>query len=338
MNISAARLHAFVVTSLTALDVPAADAAVVADSYVEAELKGQSGHGVIRLPFVLKRLSSGLIDPRPAMRIVSESGSAALLDGGNGLGPVVGTRAIGIAFAKARATGVGLCTSRRSNHLGAVGFYVQRVAAEGLIALGFSNTPPAMAPPGGVESVLGTNPIAAAFPTEDEPVIVDLATSQVARGRILKAAQAHEPIPPDWAVDSEGNVTTDPAAALKGSLRPLGGAKGFALALVVESLSGVLSGSAVGPQVGGTYLQSDSESDVGHTFVVIDPAVFSIGFAARMGELAGVIRAVKPLDPDKPVRLPGDRRRAEFATRMRDGIELPDHVVKELESATGDAL
>ncbi len=315
MKISAERLHEFISASLIELKVPAGDAAIVADSFVEAELEGQSGHGVIRLPFLLERLKSGLIDPHPPVQVVTESASAALLDGGNGLGPVVGVKALGIAVAKARDTGVGLCAVRRSNHLGAVGFYVQRAAREGLIALGFGNTPPAMAPPGGAMAVLGTNPIAAAFPT-----------------------RADEAIPADWALDAQGRATTDAAAAIMGSLRPLGGAKGFALALVVEALSGVLAGAAIGPGVGGTYLHTDKESNLGHSFLVIDPAALGSGFEDRMTGLADVIRGVEPLDPDQPVRIPGDRRRAESEARMRDGIVLPDHIVHDIEAAAARAL
>jgi LDH2 family malate/lactate/ureidoglycolate dehydrogenase len=332
------RLHRFITETLRDLDVPAGDASVVADSLVEAELEGQSGHGAIRFPFVLSRLKAGLISPRPAMRIMNESPAAALLDGGNGLGPVVGMRALAIAEAKARTQGVGVCAVRRSNHLGSVGFYVSKAAANGVIAFGFGNTPPAMAPPGGATPVLGTNPIAAAFPTRGEPMVVDLATSQVARGRILKAAHIGEAIPAGWALDSKGKDTTDPDQALKGSLKPLGGAKGFALALIVEALSGVLAGAAVGPDVGGTYINTDRESNLGLCFLVIDPAALDAGFAERMTALADVIRAVEPLDARAPVRVPGDRRRLESAARRADGIELADQLVSDLESAGGRRL
>jgi LDH2 family malate/lactate/ureidoglycolate dehydrogenase len=332
------RLHRFMTESLQDLDVTAGDASVVADSLVDAELEGQSGHGAIRFPFILERLKAGLISPRPTMRIVNESPAAALLDGGNGLGPVVGMRALGIAEAKARIQGVGLCAVRRSNHLGSVGFYVSKAAANGLIAFGFGNTPPAMAPPGGATPILGTNPIAAAFPTTGAPVVVDLATSQVARGRILKAAKTGETIPAGWAIDSKGSDTTDPDQALKGSLKPLGGAKGFALALIVEALSGVLAGAAVGPDVGGTYINSDRESNLGLCFLVIDPASLDAGFAERMTALADVIRAVEPLDGKAPVRVPGDRRRIESAARRADGIELSDQLVSDLETARGRKL
>ena len=338
MKVAPGRLHRFITESLRELDVAAGDASVVADSLVEAELEGQSGHGAIRFPFVLERLKAGWISPRPTMRIVNESPAGALLDGGNGLGPVVGMRALGIAAAKARTQGVGLCAVRRSNHVGSFGFYVSKAAADGLIAIGFGNTPPAMAPPGSATPILGTNPVAAAFPTSGAPVVVDLATSQVARGRILKASKSGQTIPAGWAIDSEGNDTTDPNQALKGSLKPLGGAKGFALALIVEALSGVLAGAAVGPDVGGTYINSDRESNLGLCFMVIDPAAFDAAFPERMAALADVIRDVEPLDRNAPVRVPGDRRHTESAARREDGIELPDQLVRDLETAGGRKL
>lgn len=335
MKVQLDRLHAFVATSLAQLDVPEADAALVADSLVDAEATGQSGHGLIRLPFLLSRLKAGLIQPRPAMLVVQETSASALLDGGNGLGPVVGTRAIAIAVTKARGAGAGVCAVRRSNHLGAMGFYVDRAARDGVIALGFSNTPPAMAPPGAKLPFLGTNPIAAAFPTLDSPVVIDLATSQVARGRILKAARLGEAIPSGWGLDATGRSTTDPAEAINGSLAPLGGAKGFALATMVEALTGVLAGAAVGPQVGGTYLNSDRESEVGHCFVAIDAEAIAPGFAGRMTALAQAIRSLEPIDAQRPVRVSGDRRLREANARRADGVELADDLVAELEQATG---
>jgi len=332
------RLHRFITESLVDLDVAPDDASIVAESLVEAELEGQSGHGAIRFPFVLSRLRAGLIDPHPIMRVISNSPAAALLDGGNGLGPVVGMRALAIAQEKARAEGIGLCAARRSNHLGSVGFYVNIAAMNGMIALGFGNTPPAMAPPGGATPILGTNPIAAAFPTRDAPVVVDLATSQVARGRILKAARNGESMPAGWGIDASGNETTNPDEALKGSLVPLGGAKGFALALMVEALSGVLAGAAVGPEVGGTYVNSDKESNLGLCFIVIDPGAIDAGFREQMTALAEVIRALEPLDPAHPIRVPGDRRRLESAARRTAGIDLADRLVSDLEKAGGRKL
>jgi LDH2 family malate/lactate/ureidoglycolate dehydrogenase len=321
------QLRRLAVEALTGLDVPSADAEVVAESLIEAELEGQSSHGLMRLPFLLDRLREGRINPRPAFVVGGSGPAVATLDADNGLGPVAGVRAVSLAVERAAALGIGLAGVRRSNHLGSLGFYLRRFTAARMIGLAFTNTPPAMPPPGALTPYLGTNPIAAGFPTSGEPVLVDMATSQVARGRILKAARMDEPIPEGWAVDAEGLPTTDPAAAIEGSLLPLGGDKGFALALLVEVLSGVLSGAGVGPEVGGTFAVSEAESNVGHCFVAIDPEALLPGFGGRMDRLAADVRRLGG-------RAPGDRRHAERSARLVEGIELSDELVAELRART----
>lgn len=320
---AAQSLRQLAADALSARDVPSADAVLVADSLVDAELEGQASHGFIRLPFVLARLRVGLINPRPSMRLTRGRAAVAVLDADNCLGPVAGMRAVEAATEQALAVGAGVVAVRRSNHLGSLGFYLRRFTASRVIGLAFTNTPPAMPPPGGRTPYLGTNPIAAGFPTSGEPVIVDLATSQVARGRILKAAQVGEQIPEGWALDAVGQPTRDPEAAIEGSLLPLGGHKGFALALLVEVLSGVLSAAGVGPEVSGTFVESDRESNVGHCVVAIDPAPLVPGFAERMDRLTEDIRRLGG-------RVPGDRRHSERARRLTEGIDLSDELVEEL--------
>ena len=322
------RLLGYAAGALSDLGVPEADAALVAESLVEAELHGQPTHGLSRLPFVLGRLRAGLINPRPSMRVLRERAAAVLLDADNGLGPLAGVRAVELATAGARAAGARVVAVRRGNHLGSLGFYLRRCTAEGMVGLAFTNTPPAMTPPGGRLPYLGTNPIAAGFPTSADPVIVDTATSQVARGHILKAARVGEPIPEGWAVDVEGQPTTDPEAAIAGSLLPLGGDKGFALALLVEVLSAVLSDAAIGPEVGGTFAASDRESNVGHCFLAIDPAALAPGFTRRMDRMAADLRRLGG-------RAPGDRRHAQRERLLAEGIELPAELVAELAAIVG---
>jgi (2R)-3-sulfolactate dehydrogenase (NADP+) len=322
------RLLGFAAAALADLGVPGEDAALVAESLVEAELQGQPAHGLLRLPFLLDRLRAGLINPRPTFRVSGDRPAAALLDADNALGPVAGVRAIDLAAERARLAGAGVVAVRRGNHLGSLGFYLRRCAGGGLVGLAFTNTPPAMPPPGTSTAYLGTNPIAAGFPAAGEPVLVDMATSQVARGHVLRAARLGEPIPEGWAVDAEGRPTTDPAAAIDGSLLPLGGHKGFALALLVEVLSGVLAGAAVGPEVSGTFTPSDRESNVGHCFLALDPEALAPGFAARMQRVADELRRMGG-------RAPGDRRHAERSRRSAEGIELAPELVADLEARTG---
>lgn len=307
--------------------VPAADADLTAETLVDAELQGQASQGLIRFPPMLKRLRSGGINPAPQM---TEHGTGAVrvLDAGNALGQVAGARALDLAVRLAREYGTGLAGVRASNHLGALDFHVRRAAAQGLIAIAFSNTPPAMAPPGTATRYLGTNPIAGAFPTETEPIVVDMGTSQVARGRVLEAQRAGRPIPEGWAVDAEGRPTTDPTAGLGGAMVPMGGDKGFALALLVELLAAALPAAAIGPQVGDRF---KAPTNFGHAFWAIDPDAAAPGFAARAQGLADDLRGLG-------ARVPGDRGRDERARREREGIEVPDHLLAELEAALGSSL
>lgn len=319
------------------LGVPASDAGLAALALVDAELEAQPGHGLARLPFMVRKLKHRTIEPRPVMSIVSSRGSAALLDAGNGLGAVAAHRAMDIAIERARRFAIGACAVRNSNHLGAASFYVEQAAAAGMIGLAFSNSPPALAPPGGRKPFLGTNPIAAAFPTGSGTVVVDMATSQVARGRVLAARRRGESIPEGWALDADGRPTTDPVAAIEGSMVPLGGAKGFALALMVEAITGVLTAGGAGPEVGGTYVDADRPSRVSHLLVAMQPGEFAPGFADRMAGLAGAIRESEPIDAGRPVRVPGDRRHAERARALLEGVDLPDELVSELNGLTGEA-
>lgn len=329
---SSDRLQQFARDCLRACSVGDGDAELVAASVVEAELEGQASHGLIRLPMYCRRLRSGLIDPAASPVVVREMAAVATLDARNCLGPVSARRAVELAVAKAAGAGAGICAVRNGNHLGALAFHLREPARRsGFLLLGFSNSSPGLAPPGGKRPLLGTNPIAAAVPVAGEdPVVIDMATSQVARGRVMKALHLGQSIPSDWAVDSGGRPTADPAAALEGWMQPMGGPKGFALALLVEALTGVLADSGVGPEVGGNYVQTDRESRVGHCFIALDPSAFGDGFAERMGRLVADIRAVEPVDPSQPVRVPGDRRRLERLKLERDGVQLAPPVVVEL--------
>jgi LDH2 family malate/lactate/ureidoglycolate dehydrogenase len=336
MKVDPDRLEAFISRLLERLGVPAEDAGTVAACLVEADLEGQASHGTVRLPLYVRRVRDGLIAAAPHLQVLQERGAVALLDAGNALGPVGGARGMGIAVEKAKSEGVGVCSVRGSNHLGALSFYVRMATDAGMIGVALSNTPPAMAPPGGREPYLGTNPIAAGVPTSGPAVVIDMATSQVARGSVLKALREGKPIPQEWAIDAEGRATTDPQAALAGSLTPLGGAKGFALALLVEVFAAVLSGSAVGPEVAGTFVDSDRPSNVGHFFLALDPEAFGPGFSQRTDRLASALRAIQPVDPERPVRLPGDRRLKEREVRERQGLEVPDDLLSELRQIAGE--
>lgn len=329
-------LERLIVDLLVALGVSREDSGLVANTLLDAELEDRSSHGLSRLPLYVNRLRTGLLDPRPRIEVVTRAGAAVLLDGGNGLGPVVGKRAMELAMSVSDEFGVGLCSVRNSNHLGSLSYFVKLAATHGYVGVCLSNGPPAVAAPGSSKAVLGTNPIAAGLPTTGDPVVVDMATTQVARGRVAVAAAASEAIPIGWGVDEEGRDTTDPSAVLRGSLSPLGGAKGFALALLVESLTGVLAGAGVGPEVSGTAMASDRPSNVGHLMLAIAPDTFAPGFRQRMSRLGSLIRRTPPATPGARMRMPGDERRAHRQSRSLAGIHLPEGLIRELNQIAGE--
>lgn len=334
--IAPGRLRTFTIACYTSLGVSPEDAAVAAQCIVDADLEGQGSHGMLRLPFYARRIAAGQISAKPQMQVLNRRSASALLEAGNGLGPVAGLRGMDIACDLAADAGAGLCAVRGGNHLGLMSFYVSHGARRGFLALAFSNTPPGVAPPGGRRPLLGTNPIAAAIPTSGPPVVIDMATTQVARGRVLKASLTGQSIPPGWALDSKGHVTTDAKAALAGSMISLGGAKGFTLALLVEILTGVLAGAGVSHEVGGTFVASERPSNVGHSFLAIDPTAFAEGFTARVEMLCELIRTSQPADPAVPVRVPGDRRHRLRAEAEVRGVEVGDELLGELDKLAAE--
>jgi LDH2 family malate/lactate/ureidoglycolate dehydrogenase len=328
---TADRLHACATGALSRQGVPADDARAIATSLVEAELEGQTTLGLQRLPVLLDRLLQGLVDPNPTFVLSGEREAVAVLDAGNAFGAVAGLRAVDLAVERARRSGIGLVAVRRSNHLGTISFYLRRLADQGVIGLVFSNTPPALAPPGSSIPYLGTNPIGAGVPTSGEPVLLDMAISQLSGGNVLKAAPLAGPVPEGWAVSPEGHGGAAAAVAAPATPTSVGGDKAFALALLVEVLAGVLSGAAIGPEVGRVDPPLDRESDVGHCFLAIDPAAAIPDFVGRMDQVVADLRRLSG-------RAPGDRRHADRQRRLASGIELSEELVVELVDATGHGI
>ena len=230
---------------LERLDVPPDDARDTATCLLKAELRGVDSHGLVRLPVYARRIQKGVVNARPDIRIASRTGATALLDGGNGLGPVVGSRAMDEALALAATYGTGFVGVRHSNHFGPAAYYVEKAIAAGCVGLAISNAPPNMAPFGGKTRFLGTNPLAIGIPAgRESPLIFDASTSVVARGKIIVAAQTGKAIPEGWAVDPEGHPTTDANLALAGAVLPFGGPKGSALSFIIDIACGVLTGAA----------------------------------------------------------------------------------------------
>lgn len=330
---AASELERLAAELLERLGLPADDAALTARILVAADLEGVETHGLGRLPNYVARLRKGLVNPTPAMRFVRRKGATALLDADNGMGQLATARAMEEAIRLAGEHGTGWVAVRGSNHFGAASYYVRMAAEAGMIGLVFSNTPPGMAPHGGREPFLGTNPIGVGVPAgEGPPVILDMATSAVARGQILKAQRNGEPIPPGAAIDATGAPTTDATAALKGALLPMAGAKGYGLALVIELLTGVLAGANVARELPSFFDNWEQPSNVGHLVGAIDVGAFAAPetFGERAGRLVSDLHKVPPAVGHTAVRVPGEQRAGLTAQRLAEGVPLAQATVAQL--------
>jgi LDH2 family malate/lactate/ureidoglycolate dehydrogenase len=314
--------------------VSAEDASVFARVLVDADVHGTSTHGVSRLNIYLERISKGLIDPQARLSVDRARGSVLAIDAGNGLGQVQAMKALHLLMPLAKTNGVAAATIRNSQHFGAVSYYCNYAAEHGMILLAMTNCEPAMSPTGGYEPFFGTNPIAASFPLKDGPPIkVDLATSIVARGNIIAANKKKEPIPAGWALSRTGQPTTDAAEALLGTVQTMAGHKGYALALMVEVLSGVLSGAAIGSNVGSMYKDLNRKQDVGHFFCLLDIDAFMNrdNFDDRMAWTVERIKANRLQPGIEEVLVPGERSARAAARNTRDGVSLSKETIAELE-------
>ena len=257
---------------LTGVGMPEEDAVCVADSLLDAELGGVESHGLTRLSAYLDRVERGTILVNPDIK-VTENGAVAHVDGGNGMGQVVMKSAVDTALDMAKKYGVGVVSVEHSNHFGTAAFYSRKLAENGCIGFVASLAGPTMAPFGGMDLLLGTNPFSIAFPAEKQIFCADMATSAVAKGKIRIYAKNGKEIPMGWALDAEGNDTTDPNAAIKGILLPMGGHKGYALAMAVDAICGLLSGASLSGE-STSVVQTDKEANTGHFVAAIDIAHF----------------------------------------------------------------
>jgi (2R)-3-sulfolactate dehydrogenase (NADP+) len=299
-------------------------ARVTARALVAAEADGQAGHGLSRVPSYALQARSGKVDGSAVPRLEQVAPAAIRVDAGLGFAYPAIALAIENLVPLTRSTGIAAAAIHRSHHFGQVGAHVERLAREGLVAIALGNTPKAMAFWGGREPMLGTNPLAFASPwpghdgSATEPLVIDLALSVAARGKIVAAQKAGRDIPAGWAVDRDGQPTTDPTAALAGTLAPIGGAKGGALALMVEILGAALTASAFGWEASSFFEASGTPPNMGHLFIAMDPQRLSGGgFAARMQTLATAIGS------EPAVRLPGARRLVNRARAAREGVTIP---------------
>jgi LDH2 family malate/lactate/ureidoglycolate dehydrogenase len=326
-------LRAFGTRVLIASGVPEADAALVAESLVQADLWGHGSHGLLRLPWYVARLRSGAVRAVTDPAVLSDTGPLVLLDGRDGVGQVLTDRARALATERARKHGVGIVGVRNSNHFGTAMWFTRRAAREGFVAVLTTNASPAMAPWGGREKRLGTNPWSIAAPGPDGRVIaLDIANTAVARGKIHLARSRGESIPESWALTANGAPTTDPAEGVLGVVLPMAGHKGYAIAFMMDVLSGALTGSAVGTGVHGPY-EPEARSGAGHLFLALDPAAFGdpAGYEARVRQLVDEVRSVPLAQGFDEVFTPGEvEDRAEAAHRAAGGVVLARGALTEL--------
>ena len=333
------RLTDFASLAFRSLGVPEPDARVVAGLMVEADLLGYETHGLFRLRQYVNRLRGGGCNPAANPRLIRQTAATALVDGDNGLGHLAMTMARDLAMTKARDAGIGWVGVRGGNHAGPAALYVRPQAAAGMIgicaAVGSANH---VAPFGGTDILLGTNPIAIAAPGGAEPFVLDMATTVAAVGKIKTLAQRGEPMPEGWMVGRDGKPLTDPRRLAEGFLLPIGGAKGYGLAMAIGLLAGTLNGAAFGSDVVDFTTDTTSPTNTGQFVAAIDIAAFgdTAIFAATAMRVFDEMRASPPLPGHDPVRVPGDGREAQRARRLTEGIALHPSLRAELDRIAND--
>ena len=320
---------------LGAAGVPEEDARIVADSLVDADLAGMKSHGVTRLNDYLLRIEQSLMTPTTKIDVVRETPSTALLDANDGWGQVASEKAVELVVEKARQVGSAWVGVRNSNHNGTAGYWTMNIAREGMVGLCAMNTSPVMAAHGSKRPTLGTNPLSIAVPSSSGgPVVLDMATSNQARGKIILAAKNNDPIPEGWAITGEGLPTTDAKEALKGSVLPLGGPKGSGLAIMLDILTGVLTGAEFGAKMPRMY-DDPQPQRVGHLFSAISIEAFMpmTEFLSRMDEKEQETREGPPAPGFERVSMPGDGTHERMAMYRESGIPLTHEVYADLLTA-----
>jgi LDH2 family malate/lactate/ureidoglycolate dehydrogenase len=331
-------LTEFCVGVFEKLGVPHEDAIIAADAIVGSNLRGVDTHGVIRMLVYTAKLKGGFINPKPNLRPLRETKGTALIDGSNGFGQIVGYRAMEIAIRKAKDVGVSCVSVRNSNHFGTCAHYSMMALPQDMIGLAFTNASAQIAPTGGAEKILANNPWSVAVPAGNRfPVVLDMANSVVARGKIRMAAKEGRPIPREWAVNKDGEPTTDPKAALEGFLLPVGGYKGYGITLMVDLLTGVLANSSYGPRVQGLDIV-EAIGGVGHTFMAVDVAAFDdvSAFKTRMDAYIDEIKGSKKGVGVDTIYLPGELEFLKERERRQKGIPLHVNIVNDLRKIAVD--
>jgi len=319
--------------ALSRVGVPENHIEMTLDVLVTADLQGILTHGTRRLIPYIMRLRSNLINPDPRLALHHLAPSTCLVDGDNGLGPVVGMTGLNEALRIAKKMGVAFVGCRKSNHFGAGAPYALKACRHNMLCIGGTNAPANMVPWGGKDPILGNNPIFIGVPRRGKPhFILDIAMSTAARSKMRTAAERGERIPEGWALDPSGRPTTDPIQGLKGLVLPIGGHKGYGLALAVDILAGVLTGSGFGTGVPSLFRQWEKPQQTGHFFICLNPEFFMINeeFAERLELLLEEIKSSTPIDPEHPILVPGEIEAKNISQSESKGIPFDPDIWKAL--------
>ena len=334
------RLRDFIAAAFGRVGIPPDDARTLGELMAEADLQGSDGHGVIRLAPYVRRIRAGGVNVRPDIRVVTERAGMALVHGDNGMGHLVMKRAARIAIEKAREAGVAWVGAHWSNHAGPASLYARMPLAHDMIGLYFAVGNANHLPPwGGLDLLLSTNPIAAAIPAlQEAPVVLDMATTVAAYGKVKANAQRGETMPEGWMVDRAGRPLTDPTRAAEGFLLPIGGYKGYGLAVIVALLAGTLNDAAVGKEVVDFNVDSASASNTGQAIMAIDVAAFGdvAAFKRRVDTLVRDLRAAERMPGVERIWVPGEQSHAKRVAYARDGIPIPPQLMKVLDQVAAE--
>jgi len=331
-RVDAVRLTGFAAAVYSGVGMPEADARLVADTLVQADLWGHQSHGVLRLGWYLDRVRNKVMNPVTKPEFIVDAGAMALIDGHDGVGHVLTVLATKEAVKRAKAHGIGAVGVRNSNHFGTCMYYTMMGAREGGVMFLTTNGGPAMAPWGGRKKIIGTNPWSVAAPVgKRAPFVVDMANTGVARGKIYLARNKHLPIPLGWAINNAGEPTTDPQEAIDGIILPMAEHKGYAIAAMVDVLSGVLTGSGFLSSVHSPYKTAE-KSNCGHLMIALNIEAFQplANFNARMEEFADEIKAVPTAKGFDEVFYPGEIEANNDKRNRREGLQLPDDTLADL--------
>ncbi|NBJ71610.1 MULTISPECIES: ureidoglycolate dehydrogenase [Clostridia] len=329
--VSYEKLKAFVVNKFIDVGVAESDASTVADVLVHADLRGVHSHGVLRTEHYVNRIKAGGVNIYPCFEKELTGASTAKINGDNGLGHIVANASMETAIELALQTGVGAVVSYNSSHCGALSYFVKQAAEKNLIGMAMTQADKMVVPFGGKEKFFGTNPIAYGIPAKQyKPVILDMATSSVAFGKVLQAREIGARIPERWGVDKNGKPTTNPHEAE--ALLPMAGAKGYGLGMVVDVFSGLLAGMAFGPHIKPMYEQLNELRKLGHFFMVINPSSFTDKeyFLQSMDQMINELHEMSPIEGYEKVMVPGEPEQLKEETRLKEGIPIAESIYKYL--------